>query len=73
MVLYTPLHEDDIFPKRIAAEQSMTYHGRTVYVKEGEHGEFELVRLMSSNPQDYLNPRYTPGTKLTNDFLQQMK
>lgn len=38
--------------------------GVTMLVEQTEGMEGKIVRLLSPNPQDYLNPRYAPGTKI---------
>ncbi|UFJ42188.1 YlzJ-like family protein [Brevibacillus humidisoli] len=41
--------------------------GEGVKMLVEENGEYEgtVVRLISPNPQDYLNPRFAPGQKIT--------
>lgn len=73
MVLYTPLSYHEMFPEQMEGYKYVTYQGRTLYVKETEHGELQLVQLMSTDPQDYLNTSLTPGTILKNEFVQQRK
>ena len=65
MILYTPLSESDIFPttdNTYANRQCVTYEGRTVFVEKNNNGEYQLVQLLSTDPQDYLNDKYTPGS-----------
>lgn len=70
MILYTPLSESDIFPTAenlYTNRQCITYEGRTVFVEKNSSGEYQLVQLLSTDPQDYLNNMYTPGTILPNN------
>jgi len=39
----------------------MTYLGRRVVSRVGPAGQMEVVRLLSTDPQDYLDPRLCPG------------
>lgn len=66
MVLYT------IYPPEVvlqpAAENrpdlfSVDFEGRT-FILELVDGQARLVRLVSADPNDYLNPLWQPGTKV---------
>lgn len=37
---------------------------RMVVEQVPQSAEAKIVRLLSPNPQDYLNPRYSPGQKI---------
>lgn len=54
-------------------EQLVQYHGKFVYATKTETGEMQLVRLLSTNPQDYLHHSLQPGAILQNEFIQFMK
>lgn len=65
MILYTPLSENDIFPVEANAynnRQCITYEGRTVFVEKTTNGEYQLIQLLSTDPQDYLDQKFTPGS-----------
>ena len=66
MVLYT------IYPPEVvlqSAEESklsyfsVDFEGRT-FILELVDGQARLVRLISTNPNDYLRPEWQPGTKV---------
>lgn len=62
MILYTPLQKTDIFPSEDdRGVQYISHEGRTLCVSETEEGTYELVQLLSSDPQDYLDAKYMPG------------
>jgi len=64
MILYTPLSNTDIFPSNdnnYAKRQCVSYQGRLLYVEETENGSFELLQLLSTDPQDFLDTKYLPG------------
>lgn len=61
MILYTPVAYEAIFPTELPAETAYTYAGKTIYARETDEGELQIVRLMSTDPADYLNPDYSPG------------
>jgi len=73
MIHYTPLSINDIFPQEEDNNQLVSYQGRSLYVKRNEQGELQLVQLLSTDPQDFLNTSFTPGTILRNENVQQMK
>lgn len=39
----------------------MVVDGRVLEVEPGSDGTATVVRLLSSDPRDYLNPRFQPG------------
>lgn len=64
MILYTPLSQDDIFPSNASSynnRQCITYEGKTCYVEKNSNGEYQLIQLLSTDPQDFLNENFTPG------------
>ena len=61
-MLYTPLSIEEIYPQEEENHHLVTYQGKSLYVKKNEHGELQLVQLLSTNPQDFLNTAFTPGT-----------
>ena len=62
MVLYTPLSHEEIFPPEEDEIQTIEYQGRTMHVRRNDDGEYQLVRLISTNPADYLNNTFQPGS-----------
>lgn len=44
--------------------QEITINGVTMVVEPLEGREAKIVRLISPNPQDYLNPQLAPGQKI---------
>lgn len=66
MILYTPLSREDIFPADEERHQRkfISYEGKTLCVEQLENGSYSLVQLLSTNPQDYLDPTLMPGSIL---------
>lgn len=67
MILYTPLCQTDIFPTNdndLSKYQFVSYQGKLLYVEEVDKGSYELLQLLSTDPQDFLNANYSPGTIL---------
>ncbi|MGI6627558.1 MAG: YlzJ-like family protein [Bacillota bacterium] len=64
MVLYTIYPQEVIFqvdePRNYF---SVDFDGKT-FIMEFSNGQARIIRLISSNPQDYLNPKWQPGAKL---------
>jgi len=73
-MLYTPLAVEDIFPTADKpAVKLVQYGGKMVYITENDLGEIQLERLLSSDPKDYLNQSFIPGTILKRDTIQHIK
>lgn len=68
MVHYTPLDYTDIYPVEESEQTLISYEGKSLYVKQNERGEMQLVQLLSTDPQDFLNESFSPGTVLHNEF-----
>lgn len=65
MILYTPLSESDIFPSEESVHHKrscVTHNGRSLYVEENDDGSYQLLQLLSTDPNDFLDTSYTPGT-----------
>lgn len=68
MILYTPLSQEDVFPPENDAHsnrQFISYEGRSVYAEQRKDGSYELLQLMSTDPQDFLDEKFTPGSILS--------
>lgn len=68
MILYTPLSQADIFPNNDEdhpKRQCVSYQGRMLYVEEGDDGSYELLQLLSTDPQDFLSAEFSPGNIFT--------
>ncbi|HEX6593954.1 MAG TPA: YlzJ-like family protein [Bacillota bacterium] len=67
MILYTPLSETDIFPTSseiYSNRHCVTYDGKSCFVEKQADGTYQLLQLLSTDPNDFLNENYTPGTIL---------
>ena len=42
--------------------RQVAYNGCQVIVRNHPNGKVEIISLLSSNPQDFLNSKYIPGT-----------
>jgi len=63
-MLYTVMPLELVLEDRTVAEKALfetTYLGRRVISRIGPSGQMEIVRLLSTDPQDYLDPRLCPG------------
>lgn len=64
MILYTPLSQDDIFPMNMERTIKPTmYEGVNLIVDETE-GKSTVVQLLSTNPHDYMELKFTPGKEI---------
>ena len=67
MILYTPMAMEDVLQgmdKIAAKRECVPYQGRMFYIDKMENGDYQLAQLISTNPNDYLNQQYLPGTSL---------
>ncbi|WP_274361403.1 YlzJ-like family protein [Paenibacillus thermotolerans] len=64
MILYTPMPLEQIFQgiEDIAAPQEITLNGVTMQVEVLSASQARIVRLISPNPDDYMNESYAPGS-----------
>lgn len=65
MILYTIMPEYCIYPQDESVyyeQKQITYEGIDMLVKQGENGEYQVVRIMSSNPQHFL--AFSPGQSI---------
>ncbi|WP_031514465.1 YlzJ-like family protein [Desulfofalx alkaliphila] len=68
MILYTPMQLElvleGIEPQFNNKQREVKIGSSTLIVEDSAWGSSRVVRLISTNPNDYLNPRYTPGTEI---------
>lgn len=66
MILYTIMPLDLVFADPDATTKSQavesTYLGKQIMSMMDSSGSRKIVRLISTDPQDYLDPRFFPGT-----------
>lgn len=68
MILYTPMSNSDVFPEEkedSSTRQFVSYQGRLLYVEQTDEGSYELLQLLSTDPQDFLDVTYSPGSKFS--------
>lgn len=64
MILYSPLSRDDIFPvdeSSFTKRCCVSHQGRTLYVEETSDGNYQLLQLLSTDPNDFMDTTYVPG------------
>ncbi|SET39864.1 YlzJ-like protein [Salinibacillus kushneri] len=67
MILYTPLSEHDIFPpdeEEYNQYKWVTVENRVMKVQDLKDGTYEILQTLSTDPNDYLNNQFTPGTRI---------
>lgn len=64
MIIYTPLSMEDVFynANNNTERQMISYNGKSLYCEKKADGSFEIVQLLSTDPQDFLNQQLSPGT-----------
>lgn len=67
MILYTVLPDESVmedeneFDEYLNSQRFIEYDGRHLIIEPISEQEWKIVRLISSNPQDYLNEHFQPG------------
>lgn len=65
MVLYTIYPQEVVFQVDEPRNYLTVEVDNRVFVIELVNGQAQIVRLISHDPHDYLNPHWQPGTKLS--------
>ncbi|WP_102271403.1 YlzJ-like family protein [Cytobacillus massiliigabonensis] len=68
MILYTSMPGELVFPTDAAefGKQKMVTHNGIPLLVEMEGGQdCTVIRIMSSDPNHFMDEKYTPGTKIT--------
>ncbi|MFS0823553.1 YlzJ-like family protein [Bacillus sp. 1P02SD] len=67
MILYTMMPQELIYPNTEMEDNQLKYvdlNGVPLAVSQSQNGEYTIERVMSTNPQHYLDGRYSPGQKI---------
>lgn len=69
MILYTPMQLELVFAgmeeQQVSTEREVVINNSTLIVKDSSPGKARVVRLISTNPYDYLKPEYMPGAEIS--------
>jgi hypothetical protein len=68
MILYTTMPQEFIYPPETEAftkQQTVTYQGVSLIVEQMDLQNVQVVRILSSDPQHYLDERICPGAKIS--------
>ncbi|MTI79424.1 MAG: hypothetical protein FH758_00875 [Firmicutes bacterium] len=67
MILYTPMQLelvlDGMDQYQASNQREISMGSSTLIVEDNGFGRGQVVRLISTEPQDYLNPNYAPGAE----------
>ena len=66
MIIYTMMPQELIFPHEqevYAHQMVLDYYGVQLLAERVEDG-FSIVRILSSNPEVFMQPGLAPGTKI---------
>ncbi|MEI3604653.1 YlzJ-like family protein [Pseudogracilibacillus sp. SE30717A] len=69
MIHYTPLEREEIFPSDKENVQIVTYQGKSISVRKNEHGDYQVLQLLSTEPQDFLDDTFIPGSILKRENI----
>jgi hypothetical protein len=73
MILYTTMPQEYIFPtdsESFTKQQTVTYQGVSLLVEQSDSQNVQVVRVLSSDPQHYLDERICPGAKISCASIQ---
>lgn len=64
MILYTPLSREDIYQQELNHEaySLIQYQDRLCYAEKLSDGQYRLLQLLSTDPNDFLEESFVPGT-----------
>lgn len=68
MILYTMMPHELIFPAEpdsVNRQQMVSYQGVSLIVEPADQNNVQVVRILSSDPNHYLDERLAPGTKIS--------
>lgn len=68
MILYTPLSSHDVFPYENEGQAHfhvVSLEGTSLYVKQTDKEQLEIIQVLSTDPQDFLNEHIQPGQKIS--------
>ena len=67
MILYTPLPMEQVLEGHdhpVASPLELTIEGKQLLVEPMGNGEGRVVRLLSTDPADFLDQRFLPGGRI---------
>ncbi|KAB7668694.1 YlzJ-like family protein [Bacillus sp. B1-b2] len=68
MIMYTMMPEELIFPysqETFEQQQVINYNGIPLLVARTETSEYEVIRILSTDPNHFLSSQFQPGSKIT--------
>lgn len=67
MIIYTTVPPEQLWEghdKMPPAPVEMVIEGKQLLVQTDSHQQGSIVRLISTEPEDFLDPRFQPGNKV---------
>lgn len=69
MILYTMMPHELIFPNEtdpsLQKQRTITYDGVQLLVEYSDPENMQVLRVLSTDPQHFLDERFTPGAKIS--------
>lgn len=68
MILYTMMPHEQVFPpssEETVNQVMITYNGIPVMAEWTENHEYRVLRVMSTDPNHYMDPACMPGSKIS--------
>lgn len=68
MILYTTMPYELVYPcenDAFGKQKLITYQGIEMLVESTDDQNYQIVRIMSTDPQHYMNAACCPGTKIS--------
>ncbi|MFS0863909.1 YlzJ-like family protein [Fredinandcohnia sp. 179-A 10B2 NHS] len=67
MILYTMMPQELVYPQNDYEDSGLEYikqNGVSLCVSKDSVGEYKIERVMSTDPQHFLNDKYAPGSRI---------
>ncbi|MEC2076921.1 YlzJ-like family protein [Metabacillus fastidiosus] len=68
MILYTMMPEEMVFPtleSEFGKQSIVQVNDMELLVRQTDTSDYEILRILSSNPNHFLNGQYCPGQKIS--------
>ncbi|MCL6574426.1 MAG: YlzJ-like family protein [Bacillus sp. (in: Bacteria)] len=73
MILYTMMPNELIFPyeaEDVSKQQIVNFQGIPILIELTDQQDFQVIRILSSDPQHFMDERICPGAKISFNNLE---
>ncbi|WP_312473026.1 YlzJ-like family protein [Neobacillus sp.] len=68
MILYTMMPNELVFPydsESVSKQQMVNFQGIPLLVEATDQQNFQVIRILSSDPQHFMDEKICPGAKIS--------